>query len=109
MAAGGDTAANAMIAIAGGKNAFAATHTGYKPVSTEAMIAANPDLLLISQDTLTSLGGIDQALAAIPGLNLTNAGKQRRIVTMEGLHLLGFGPRLPQAAADLATLFHSQP
>lgn len=106
MAAGGATAAHAMIDLAGGRNAFAETHTGYKAVSTEAMIAANPDLLLISKDTLTSLGGIDQALSAIPGLNLTNAGKKRRIVTMEGLHLLGFGPRLPQVAAELATLFH---
>lgn len=107
MAAGGDTAANAMIGLAGGRNAFAATHTGYKPVSTEAMIAANPDLLLVSKDTLNSLGGIDKALAAIPGLELTNAGKNRRIVTMDGLHLLGFGPRLPQAVAELASLFHS--
>lgn len=108
MAAGGDTAAHAMIGLAGGKNAFAETHTGYKPVSTEAMIAANPDLLLVSKDTLTSLGGIDSALSAIPGLNLTNAGKHRRIVTLEGLHLLGFGPRLPQAASELAALFHTQ-
>lgn len=109
MAAGGDTAANAMIRLAGGHNVFAETHTGYKPVSIEAMIAANPDLLLVSKDTLTSLGGIDKALVAIPGLTLTNAGKNRRIVTMEGLHLLGFGPRLPQATAELATLFHSRP
>lgn len=108
MAAGRATAAHAMIGLAGGQNAFADTHTGYKPVSTEAMIAANPDLLLVSKDTLTSLGGIDKALNAIPGLKLTKAGKHRRIVTMEGLHLLGFGPRLPQAAAELATLFHTQ-
>lgn len=107
MAAGSDTAANAMIGLAGGKNAFQDTHTGYKPVSTEAMIAANPDLLLVSKDTLNSLGGIDKALSAIPGLTLTHAGKNRRIVSMEGLHLLGFGPRLPQATAELATLLHS--
>lgn len=109
MAAGNNTAASAMIALAGGKNAFSDTHTGYKPVSTEAMIAANPDLLLISKDTLTSLGGVDKALVAIPGFSLTNAGKNRRIVSMEGLHLLGFGPRLPEATAELASLFHSQP
>lgn len=109
MAAGRDTAAHAMIGLAGGQNAFANTHTGYKPVSTEAMIAANPDLLLVSQDTLTSLGGIDKALTTISGLSLTNAGKHRRIVSMEGLHLLGFGPRLPQAASELASLFHRQP
>lgn len=108
MVAGNNTAAHAMIGLAGGKNAFADTHTGYKPVSTEAMIAANPDLLLISKETLNNLGGIDKALATVSGLNLTPAGKHRRIATMEGLHLLGFGPRLPQATSELATLFHTQ-
>lgn len=108
MAAGSHTAAHAMIGLAGGKNAFVDSHTGYKPISTEAMIAANPDLLLISKDTLTSLGGVDKALNTTPGFKLTHAGQNRRIVTLDSLHLLGFGPRLPQAASELATLFHTQ-
>lgn len=105
MAAGRNTAANAMIALAGGKNAFGDTHDGYKPVSSEAMIAANPEIIMLTKDTLEALGGIDKAIA-IPGVSLTTAGKTQRIVTMDSLYMLGFGPRLPEAVQELAQLLH---
>lgn len=105
MAAGGNTAANAMISLAGGNNAFANTHSGYKPVSSEAMIAANPDIILLTKDSLDAVGGLDKALE-IPGVKLTNAGKNKHIVTLDGLYLLGFGPRLPEAVSELAQLLH---
>ena len=105
MAAGRNTAANAMIALAGGNNAFGDTHDGYKPVSSEAMIAANPGIILLTKDTLDTLGGIDKAVA-IPGVALTDAGKNKRIVTLDSLYLLGFGPRLPEAVQELGQLLH---
>lgn len=105
MAAGRNTAANAMIGLAGGNNAFGDTHDGYKPVSNEAMIAANPDIIMLTKDTLETLGGIDKAIA-IPGVSLTTAGKTQRIVTMDSLYMLGFGPRLPEAVQELAQLLH---
>ncbi len=107
MAAGRNTAANAMIALAGGNNAFGDTHDGYKPVSSEAMIAANPSIILLTKDTLDTLGGIDKAVA-IPGVALTDAGKNKRIVTMDSLYLLGFGPRLPEAVQELGQLLHKK-
>lgn len=105
MAAGRNTAANAMIGLAGGNNAFGDTHDGYKPVSSEAMIAANPNIIMLTKDTLETLGGIDKAIA-IPGVSLTTAGKTQRIVTMDSLYMLGFGPRLPEAVQELAQLLH---
>ena len=35
------------------------------------------------------------------GIQATPAGAARRVVTMDGLYLLGFGPRTPAAALDL--------
>lgn len=105
MAAGKNTAANAMIELAGAANALI-SHEGYKPVSTEAMIAANPDILLLSDRTIEGLGGVDGVLK-LPGIQLTTAGKQQRVLAMEGLSLLGFTPRLPAAVAELNKLMFS--
>ena len=54
---------------------------------------------------LDSVGGIDGLLKA-PGVALTPAAGERRIVTMDDLYLLGFGPRLGQAIRDLAIFLH---
>jgi iron complex transport system substrate-binding protein len=32
------------------------------------------------------------------------AGKQQRIVSLDTMYMLGFGPRMPAAVADLNTL-----
>ncbi len=98
--AGGNTAADAMIALAGGTNAMTG-FTGYKPLSAESAISAAPDVILVTSQGLEAVGGID-ALLTRPGLALTPAGKARRVIALDALYLLGFGPRLPQAVAELA-------
>lgn len=103
---GRGTAADAMIHLAGGRNAFAGTQ-GYKPLAPEAAIAAAPELILCTEQGLQAAGGIDGLLKA-PGLAATPAGRARRVVSMEALLLLGFGPRLPQAVAGLAELLHAR-
>ncbi|WP_022954084.1 heme/hemin ABC transporter substrate-binding protein [Leucothrix mucor] len=106
-AAGQQTAADEMIRLAGGINAFAETHQGYKAISTEAMVAAQPDAILLTQDAIDTIGGIDQVVE-LPGIALTPAGKHKRILAMSGLDLLGFGPRLPQAVAELQQLLQTE-
>jgi len=98
--AGGGTAADAMIRLAGGANAMTG-FTGYKPLSAEAAIGAAPDVILVTREGLEAVGGVD-ALLTRPGLALTPAGKAKRVVALDALYLLGFGPRLPQAVAELA-------
>mgnify|MGYP001809789172 CR=1 FL=1 len=104
--AGRDTGADAMIRLAGGANAFADT-TGYKPLAPEAAIAAAPELILCTDQGLQAAGGVDGLLRA-PGLAATPAGRARRVVAMDALLLLGFGPRLPQAVTQLAGLLHGR-
>jgi iron complex transport system substrate-binding protein len=103
--AGRDTAADAMIRLAGGVNAMDAV-VGYKPLTSEAAVAAAPDVILTTREGLESLGGVD-ALLRRPGIALTAAAASRRVVSMEALLLLGFGPRTPAAVADLARAFRA--
>lgn len=99
MVAGSDTAADGIIKLAGGVNAMAA-FKGYKPVSDEAILAAQPDTVLTMQRP-------DQALTADevlhhPAFVQTRAAQRKSFLSFDGLYLLGFGPRTASAAHDLA-------
>lgn len=98
---GAATAADAVIQLAGGVNVMTGFN-GYKPLTAEAVIAAAPSAILITQQGLDAMGGVDKLLAQ-PGLGLTPAGKSKRIVSVDALQLLGFGPRLPRTISDVAT------
>lgn len=105
LAAGSDTPADAMIQLAGGSNAMN-SFSSYKPVSTEALISAAPDIILCTDLTLNSVGGLEKLLN-IPGFKLTPAGHKGRVIVMDTLFLLGFGPRTGQAALDLSRQIQS--
>ena len=81
--------------------------TGYKPLNTEAMIAANPDFLLMVSTGFESVGGIEGVLK-IPGVAQTTAGKKRQIVAIESLKLTNFGPRFGEAVKELVVLLHPE-
>jgi len=99
-AAGTGTSAEEMIRLAGGANAIT-DFADFKPLTAEAAAAAAPDVILMFESGLESLGGVD-GLLQVPGIAQTPAGQNRRIVAMDGLYLTGFGPRLGAAARDLA-------
>ena len=100
MAGGKDTAADALIALSGGKNVFT-SYSGYKPISLEAAAAAAPEAIGMMEQTLAAMGGVEK-VAIHPALRLTPAAKAKRIFGRDGSYLLGFGPRLPQAILDFA-------
>lgn len=100
MAAGRDTAADAMLTLAGAHN-VADGFAGYKPLTAEAALAFQPDVILIADYAMQLLGG-PQAVLARPEIALTPAGRSGRIVPMDTMLLLGFGPRLPEAMTLLA-------
>jgi iron complex transport system substrate-binding protein len=103
MLAGTGTPAVAMLEIAGARNAIG-SFAGYKPISAEALVAAAPDVIVIPTRGLASLGG-EAGVLALPGVGDTPAGRARRIVAIDDLLLLGFGPRLPAAIDELARRF----
>lgn len=100
MVGGKNTGADVMIKLAGGIN-VAETIDGFKPLSPEALIQYNPDVILLFDSGLESLNGLDGVLK-MPGVMETNAGKNNKIVAMDGHYLMGFGPRVGKAAIELA-------
>ncbi len=101
LAGGAATSADAMIRLAGAVNVMAPAFEGYKPLSAEAAIAAAPEVILLTERNLETLNGA-AGIMNRAGLAHTPAGQTGRIVTMDGLYLLGFGPRTPSAAQTLA-------
>ncbi|MCV6592278.1 MAG: ABC transporter substrate-binding protein [Silicimonas sp.] len=99
MASGAGTAADAIIRLAGGENALA-DFEGYKPVTDEAVSAAAPDVILM-MDRMGDHATSDDDLFAMPAMIPTPAAETRAIVRMNGLYLLGFGPRSAEAVRDL--------
>jgi iron complex transport system substrate-binding protein len=104
LAGGEGTAAAAIIDLAGGRNAVGG-FAGYKPLSQEAALAAAPDVVLVPDHTLEAAGG-PAALLDRPELRPTPAASAGRVVAMDGLLLLGFGPRLGRAVDELARALH---
>ncbi|MCH8531235.1 MAG: ABC transporter substrate-binding protein [Saccharospirillum sp.] len=94
--AGQNTRAHGALELAGLINVFADIRD-YKPLTPEAAIAANPDVILVfhSQENL-------QTLAANPALAMTNAVQNGRIRTIDDIDLLAFGPRLGWSLEQLA-------
>jgi len=101
--AGRDTAADAFVALAGGRNALA-SHTGYRNLAPEILADATPDFVIVSARSLAAVGGI-AGLLQIPALRVARLGAER-IITIDDSAALGFGPRLPTALAQVtAALF----
>jgi iron complex transport system substrate-binding protein len=99
LAAGKNTAANEIIALAGGVNAIDG-YDGYKIISDEAIVAAKPDVVLSIQRSKDSLEA--DAVYVHPAFALTPVVANKAFISMEGLYLLGFGPRTAAAARDLS-------
>lgn len=100
MVAGEGTQMQNIIQMAGGTNAVSGFND-FKPLTPEALVGANPDVILLFSSGMQSLGGA-AGLLNVQGVAQTNAGKNKRFVTMDGELLSSFGPRLGQAVTELA-------
>jgi iron complex transport system substrate-binding protein len=103
--AGEKTAAHAMLNYAGLDNAFvtagsASNFAGYRAMTPEALVTAAPDVIVTTTQGIEAVGGLEKFWQR-PGLELTPAYKRRALVALDALYLIGFGPRLPQAVAEL--------
>lgn len=96
MAGGAGSSAEGIIRLAGGVNA-ATGFAGFKQMTDEAVLAAAPDvILMMDRDGNHSVQ--DAELFALPSLASSPAAKSGKVIRMNGLKLLGFGPRTAQAA-----------
>ncbi len=99
LASGTGTAADAIIRMAGGENAVAGFE-GYRQLTDEAVITAAPDVILM-MDRSGDHAVEDEALFAMPAVATTPAADDRALVRMDGLLMLGFGPRTAEAVTAL--------
>ena len=112
LAGGRHTAADAMLALAGAENVITA-FDGYKPLSGEAALSLEPDVIVVMQSasghrTADPKGPIATEIAAIEGLANTPAVKAGRVIEFDGSLMLQFGPRAPAAAQELMKLFYPE-
>ena len=98
--AGIDTPGNGFIEMIGSINAFQ-NFKGWKPVSAESIVLANPDYILITSRGMKNFSSIDE-LSKQPALILTNAAKNKNILDVNGMAMLGFGPRGIYTALEIA-------
>jgi iron complex transport system substrate-binding protein len=100
MVSGTGTSIDKMFQLTGHKNAVTG-FSDFKPLTAESLITANPDVLVLFSSGLQSLEGMD-GLLRVPGIANTNAGRNKKIISMDGQFLTGFGPRLGKAAFELS-------
>ncbi|HAA01263.1 MAG TPA: hemin ABC transporter substrate-binding protein [Flavobacteriales bacterium] len=99
MVAGDGTQMQKMISLSGADNAVNG-FPDFKPLTPEALLEANPDVILMFESGVESLEG-ENGIWSIPGMADTKAGKTKQLVVMDGLYVSGFGPRLGQAVTEL--------
>ncbi|CDO39893.1 heme/hemin ABC transporter substrate-binding protein [Bartonella henselae] len=103
MASGTGTAADGMIKLSGGINAITG-YKGYKLLNSEALLKANPDVILLVKHGENSTN-IDKILA-LPAVQATTAAKNQAIKQMDAMYLLGFGPRTANASKELIDMLY---
>ncbi len=104
VAAGDNTSGGGFLRMVGATNVFAAID-GWKPVSLEFMAAEDPDVIVVPTRGADAIGGIE-GVASHPSLRTTKASLNDRIVILDGMAMLGFGPRTLQTALDFARTLH---
>lgn len=105
LVAGQDTSGDWLIQRAGGRNL--ASHKGYKALSTEALTALDPQVVILADRSLDG----DAARAALtrqnPGLAATRGVRDGRVVILDPTLLVGgLGPRIPDGLASLSRAFY---
>lgn len=99
MTAGSGTAAQAVIELVGARNALDGVR-GFRPMNAESVAQARPDWVLTTHESVAASGGLARFWEQ-PGLAQTPAGRRQRLISLDAMALLGFGPRLPATLDDL--------
>lgn len=81
--------------------------TGMRPITDEALVDANPDLLIMMTKGLESVGGVDGLVEHLPAVAQTDAGRHRRIVDMSDTTVLSFGPASAEVLDALAVAVYA--
>ena len=103
---GTGTTIDEMIRLAGGTNPMA-DFQGFREMTDEAVGKAAPDVILMTEKSFERSGGVDGVLK-FPGVMLTPAGKNKRVVAVSDMYFQGFGPGVGRAVRELAVKLHPE-
>ncbi|AXI81457.1 heme/hemin ABC transporter substrate-binding protein [Peterkaempfera bronchialis] len=106
---GPGSGADSLIEAAGSVDAGKASglHKDFTPITSEALVKAAPDVILVMTKGLESVGGLD-GLEKVPGVAQTPAGLDHRVVAIDDGVLLNFGPRTDEVLRQLVDGIHRQ-
>jgi len=99
LVAGEGTPVQSLITLAGGTNAVTG-FADFKPLTPEALVAANPDVVLYFNTGADDLQG-NEGLLRVPGMASTGAGRNGAFIRLDPVVMAGFGPRAGKAVALL--------
>lgn len=105
-AAGTDTAAHGVVTLLGGSNLFA-SQTGYKPLSLEAAVAADPDIILVLNHYAVAEGTLHDVINH-PALSLTSAAQNGDVFLVDPVKAIQFGPRTPAEIGAIARAINAK-
>ncbi|GAA1920286.1 hemin ABC transporter substrate-binding protein [Microbacterium aoyamense] len=80
---------------------------GMRPLTAEALVAADPDAILMMTKGLESVGGVDGLVEHIPAVAQTTAGQNHRIIDMSDTTILSFGPHTASVLDALAVALYA--
>ena len=101
--AGMGTSGDGFIKMTGASNA-ADKFEGWKPISSESIISYSPDYIIITNRGMSSFPDIE-SLASTTSLKFTDAARDGKILSEDGMAMLGFGTRTVSTAIKFAKIF----
>ena len=97
--AGKNTSGHGFIKMIGQNNSMDKV-SGWKPVSAEEILIANPNYIIITKRALKDFISIEKFLK-LPGISSTKAAKNKNVFIKDGMSLLGYGPRTINVAKEI--------
>jgi len=80
---------------------------GWVPLTPEALVAGDPDVIITASRGVKTVGGFE-AFLELPGVAETRAAADRRVLVYEDLYILGLAPRAGQALWELVIDLHPE-
>jgi iron complex transport system substrate-binding protein len=106
---GSESFVDELISMAGGVNVFAGFSGQYLETSTEEVLKANPEIIVIAKGKMSMLCGLTpETIRVRPGWSEIHAVQNNQIYEVGGDLLLSKGPRLILGLEELAKIIHPE-
>lgn len=99
---------HAVLTAAGATNVFGASSASWFQVSTESLLAADPDLILLADADAIEQPQSAAAVAARPGWAALRAVQKAQVFALHGDWVSRPGPRLVAGVEQIARILHPQ-